>query len=183
MDAVPRHDVAAGYPMMGDWADLRRLALAAAEQAAWHSHLERDPQALSTFADLFVRSMLGDVADGQTDGRLRTPPGPMPAVLRRAYAYLNRHAEQQITLAEVAEAIGCSLRALQMAFRRFRDTTPAAALRRVRLDRARAEIIGSDAPVTAIARRFRFTNAGRFASMYMSEFGETPAKTRQKQRS
>ena len=128
--------------------------------------------------------MLGDVADGQTDGRLRTPPGPMRAVLRRAYAYLNRHAEQQITLAEVAEAIGYSLRALQLAFRRFRDTTPAAArCGGVRLDRARAEIIGSDAPVTAIARRFRFTNAGRFASMYMSEFGETPAKTRQKQRS
>jgi transcriptional regulator GlxA family with amidase domain len=64
-------------------------------------------------------------------------------------------------------------------FRRFRDTTPLAALHAIRLEQVRAELSHSAerASVAEIARSYGFTNAGRFAAAYRRRFGEPPAET------
>ena len=59
-----------------------------------------------------------------------------------------------IGLADVASAAGVSSRALQKAFRRFRDTTPMAHLRALRLDLARSELARA-------GERRRFGHFGR----------------------
>jgi transcriptional regulator GlxA family with amidase domain len=79
----------------------------------------------------------------------------------------------------VSHAAGCSVRALQLAFRRFRNTTPMGALRHIRLEQARAEIARSSGSqsVLDVALKFGFANPGRFAGQYKRAFGELPSAT------
>ncbi len=134
--------------------------------------------ATRTFVDLLLYTMLRSLPhtySGQIDR-----PGPCagPGTLRRAEAYIREHAEEPIALHEVGAAAGCSVRALQLAFRSFRDTTPLLAIRRVRLEAARDAIRTSDGEttVTELASRFGFANPGRFTRLYRDAFGESPAE-------
>jgi transcriptional regulator GlxA family with amidase domain len=70
-----------------------------------------------------------------------------------------------MTIERIARAAGCSVRALQLGFRRFRNTTPMSALRQARLERARNEIVRSDGSlsVLGVATLHGFGNAGRFS--------------------
>ena len=54
--------------------------------------------------------------------------------------FIEEHARDAIALAELTGVAGVSARALQMGFRRFRDTTPMAYLRSIRLELARTEL-------------------------------------------
>lgn len=68
---------------------------------------------------------------------------------------------------------------MQLVFRRERDTTPMAYVRRARLDAARREVLHADptrTTVAAIAHRWGFANPGRFAHLYREEFGAHPGE-------
>src|SRR5262249_49702752 len=61
---------------------------------------------------------------------------PTPAVVRRAEEFIRARAAHPIGLDDIARAAGAGRRALQSGFRRFRETTPMAFLKAVRLDGA-----------------------------------------------
>jgi transcriptional regulator GlxA family with amidase domain len=104
------------------------------------------------------------------------------AVVRRATAFIDAHADEPLTLARIAAATGVGPRVLQEAFRRHLDTTPPAYLRRVRLERVHREMLAGDPPdgsaVDAIARRWGFADPGRFAAHYRAAYGAPPHRTR-----
>ena len=67
-----------------------------------------------------------------------------------------------------------------MAFRRFRDTTPMAHLRALRLALARSELAraGRDGgSVTSVANAHGFGSLSRFAADYKARFHEQPSET------
>ena len=101
--------------------------------------------------------------------------------VRRVEEFFRDRAKDPVTLIEAAACAGCSVRALQLAFRRCRGMTPMAALRRIRLEAARAALAGADGPasVHAIAAEYGFTNPGRFARLFKEAFGQSPAELRQ----
>jgi transcriptional regulator GlxA family with amidase domain len=69
---------------------------------------------------------------------------------------------------------------LQLAFRRFRDTTPMAQLRALRLERAFSELAkaGQDGgSVTSVANAHGFGSLSRFAADYKARFHESPSDT------
>jgi AraC-like DNA-binding protein len=105
---------------------------------------------------------------------------PPPAV-RRAAAFIEAHADQPVTLADIAAAAGLTGRALQGAFCRYYDTTPVGYLRTVRLEHAYAELQNTDATtgvtVATVARRWGWTSPGQFAVTYQRRFGEPPSRT------
>jgi AraC-like DNA-binding protein len=109
-------------------------------------------------------------------------PGDIaPAAVRRATAFIEKHAHEPITLEEIAGAARIGPRALQYAFRREYDMTPTAYLRRIRLARARQDLVAADPTagdtVAAIAARWGFARPGRFAAWYHQVYGETPSRT------
>jgi len=109
-------------------------------------------------------------------------PGRVPpATVRRAIAYIDGHADQPITLEDIAAAARITVRGLQAAFARHRDTSPSGYLRRVRLHRAHQDLQTGDPTrgdtVAGIARRWGFTAPGRFAAEYRTLFGQSPAHT------
>ncbi|GAA3541842.1 hypothetical protein GCM10022295_24850 [Streptomyces osmaniensis] len=104
-----------------------------------------------------------------------------PAALRRALTHIEDHADQPVTVAEIAEAAHVTVRALQYAFRRHLDTTPLAHLRRVRLSHAHQALLTADpgegVTVTEIAARWGFHHPGRFAALYRECYGHAPHRT------
>jgi AraC-like DNA-binding protein len=99
-----------------------------------------------------------------------------PASVRRAERFLEENAENAVGLTDVARAAGVSARALQLAFRRFRDTTPMAQLRALRLERAR-RALEDGGSVTSVAAAQGFGSLSRFEANYKARFGEPPSET------
>jgi len=130
--------------------------------------LASNPVALASFADLVADTMLRRLPHNYSAalarGREHTA---IPAHLRRAEAFMEAYADAALSLDAVAAASGCSLRSLHLLFRRFRGSTPHAALQALRLERARAALLAEpEAPLAAVVRRFGFTNATRFREAY-----------------
>ena len=92
---------------------------------------------------------------------------------------MQEHAGEPITVQQVADAAFISTRGLHYAFTRDLGRSPSEVLRRIRLERARAELAASDGrrTVAAVARRWGFANASRFSQAYHRAFGEHPAET------
>ena len=104
-----------------------------------------------------------------------------PAAVRRAAAFIEAHADQPVTLADIAAAAGVTGRALQAAFRRYYDNTPVGYLRHARLERAYTELQDADpatgVTVAAVARRWGWTSPSQFTAAYRRRFGEAPSRT------
>lgn len=103
-----------------------------------------------------------------------------PATLRRAVAFIDEHAHQDITVADAAAAAFVTVRAVQVAFRRHLDSTPTEYLRRVRLDHAHRDLLAADPAresVSAVAFRWGFPSSSRFAARYRQAYGVQPGHT------
>jgi AraC-like DNA-binding protein len=105
-----------------------------------------------------------------------------PAALRRAQIYCERHADERISLRDIAAAARVSVRTLQHDFRHHLQTTPLAYLRQVRLAHAHADLVrnartGAQTTVTEVATRWGFTHLGRFAGLYKETYGGSPSST------
>ncbi|MDT7673677.1 MAG: hypothetical protein QOD82_1579 [Pseudonocardiales bacterium] len=103
------------------------------------------------------------------------------ATVRRAIAFIDECAHTDISVADIAAAAKVSIRAVQFAFRRHLDTTPAAYLRTVRLDRAHHDLLTTNPSrgdtVTTIAARWGFYSNSRFTARYRRTYGVTPRDT------
>jgi transcriptional regulator GlxA family with amidase domain len=100
--------------------------------------------------------------------------------MRRVEQFIEENPEQAIGLDDLAGVAGVGVRVLQMAFRRFRNTTPMAHLRAIRLELARNELINAGRQglsVAAVANAFGFGHLGRFAYDHKARFGESPSET------
>ena len=102
-----------------------------------------------------------------------------PRHVKRAIDFMHANLHQPLTMMDVAEAGGVSVRSLQAGFRQFKDTTPAAYLRQIRLQAAHAELSSPENRllVSEVALKWGFTQMGRFAAQYRAMFGVSPSET------
>jgi AraC-like DNA-binding protein len=103
-----------------------------------------------------------------------------PFFVRRVERFIEEHARDPIGLADLSGVAGVSARALQLGFRQFRNTTPMAYLRAIRLELARTELARAGRKgesVAAVAMLLGLGNLGRFARAYHAHFGELPSET------
>lgn len=112
---------------------------------------------------------------------LAAPVSPAaPRHVRLAEDFMAAHVGDAISVGDVAAAAGVSIRTLFEGFRHFRGTTPMAALRAMRLEAVRGELLvaaGRATSVTDIALKWGFINLGRFAEAYRKRYGELPSQT------
>jgi transcriptional regulator GlxA family with amidase domain len=97
-----------------------------------------------------------------------------------AIEFIDANAENDISLADVGEAVHVTPRAVQYMFRRNLDMTPMQYLRRLRLHHAHQELVAGDRmreTVTEIAARWGFMHTGRFAVLYRETYGQSPHTT------
>ena len=124
-------------------------------------------------------AQLAAVAALDSFGVTQTPDRPRATaadVVRIACEYVEANAGNGIGLIDIADAAGVAPRTLQDHFRDRLGTSPIAHLRRVRLDRARADLLeGTGETVVEVATRWGFGNLGRFAAEYRRAFGRSPS--------
>jgi AraC-like DNA-binding protein len=111
-------------------------------------------------------------------------PGPgwaPPAAVRRAAEFVETHADQPVSTAQIAAAAGMTTRVLHAAFRRHYGVTPTAYLRGIRLERAHQELAEADPAsgitVRAVAQRWGWFRPSAFAWAYQQRFGVPPGRT------
>jgi len=103
-----------------------------------------------------------------------------PVLLRRAIEYMESNAANDIAIADIADAIHVTPRAVQYMFRRHLDSSPLQYLRRLRLHYAHQDLVAghrSKDTVTGIAARWGFMHTGRFAVQYRQTYGRSPHAT------
>jgi AraC-like DNA-binding protein len=139
------------------------------------------PLVAASAARLLVATALATFPNNAlTDPTIQDRHDGSPATLRRAVAFIDEHADQDIAVADVAAAAHVTIRAVQLTFRRHLDITPTQYLRRVRLDHARRQLLTADPEresVTAVAYRWGFTSSSRFAAYYRTAYGVSPSAT------
>ncbi len=135
------------------------------------------PMMNGALSDLIASTMLSCLDNTLKDAKSKTAFAPVPRNVKRAEDYMMAHADEPITLEILAQQVGCSGRALQNAFKTFRDKTPISVLREIRLEKARIDLIAQTDTITGVAYRWGFSNPGRFAQLYKERFGELPSDT------
>jgi AraC-like DNA-binding protein len=192
-DAVTRHLAALlGEPVRTPLVFDPSLALdrgsgrSVASGVSWAiAQLERDGSlfANALFAAQFEQFLMTTLLVGQpsnyTDRLESGPPLIAPGDVKRVIDFIEAHADQPLTLADLVAISGVSGRTLFQHFRDFKGMSPMAYLRKVRFERARDDLQhGDGAPrVTEVATRWGFAHLGRFSIGYRRAFGESPSET------
>jgi AraC-like DNA-binding protein len=143
--------------------------------------LVRQPLAVAQMEQLLMTALLAAQPSNYSDLLAGDERAAAPRAIRRAVEIIEAHAAEPLTVEDVAEAVGVSVRALQAGFHRYVKCSPMAYLREVRLDRVRDELTVADpalgVTVTDIAYRWGFVHLARFAQAYGEKFGELPSTT------
>jgi AraC-like DNA-binding protein len=139
------------------------------------------PLVFAQIEDMIVTHLLSCQPNNYRDVICAEPRGKfvVPRCVKHAEAYIESRAQEPISLADIAAHAGVSIRTLCQSFKTFRNTSPVAALRDVRLEGAREDLLagGADASVTDIAFRWGFNHLGRFSLLYQKRYGERPLAT------
>jgi AraC-like DNA-binding protein len=103
----------------------------------------------------------------------------LPASLVHALRCLEGRLDEPIQLDTLVAVAGVWPRTLEAHFKAYLGTTPLGWVRRMRLARARQQLLAADeqASVTGIAAANGFGELGRFAAQYRRRFDELPSQT------
>lgn len=103
-----------------------------------------------------------------------------PTTVRRAHEYIEEHAHEPLTVAQVASWAGVSVRALQQGFQRSLGATPYQIIQYTRLERAHQDLVNAsadEATVAGIGAKWGFPHGGRFAALYHARYNTYPSIT------
>lgn len=152
----------------------------------WASLSARTHEILPTHSSVrlftaILACMIEDLPHRYSDALARPVATAVPWQVKRAIDYMAANAKVPLQAKDIAESAGVSVRALQVAFQRFKDTTPLNYLRQLRLEGVRQDLCGPNTDTVAVvARSWGFVHMGRFSELYKSAFGELPSDTRRK---
>lgn len=99
--------------------------------------------------------------------------------VKRAEEWIEAHAGDMLSVADLAAYLGITTRTVQAAFKRHRGCTPRQMMERHRLERVRFALLhaGPGSTVASIALENGVIHLGRFATSYRTRFGEYPSDT------
>ena len=143
------------------------------------SHLEH-PLVCDRIASALISTLLVSMPHNRRRDLEAAATSIAPFFVRRVEDFIEENARCAISLADLAGVAGVSMRALQLGFRRFRNTTPMAYLRALRLELARSELARAGregGSVASVANVCGFGHIGRFAGDYQTRFGKSPSQT------
>jgi AraC-like DNA-binding protein/tetratricopeptide (TPR) repeat protein len=107
----------------------------------------------------------------------------LPRSVRGALDAMRANVAHDWSVTDLAAAVAVSTRTLQRQFQVFLGKTPVSALREIRFERARRELLQGQlgTKVTDVAMRCGFAHFGRFSVEYRHRYGETPSQTLKRQ--
>jgi len=134
--------------------------------------------AIHSFEENLALCLLLGLPHNYTERLGRQKAAAAPGNVKRAEEFMRANAGTPLTIAEIAEAAGCGVRALQIAFHRFRGTTPMRVLQQARLEQARTEMLrrGQTQSLARIAAEHGFSSPTQFAQFFRRKYGVYPSQ-------
>ncbi|EKE71116.1 helix-turn-helix domain-containing protein [Celeribacter baekdonensis] len=160
----------------------RRMLNFVVSETEHEENFYNSPMGLKNLEGTLMTLVLTGFRNNYSEALLHSAQGVAPRHVRLAEDYIRAHVDEPISISDVAAAAGVSQRTLFDGFQRFRDKTPMAFLKAIRMEAVRKELLRADAmasgvSVTSIAVNWGFTNLGRFAESYRRRYGELPSVT------
>lgn len=117
------------------------------------------------------------IRDQETGNYAGSMVGNMPLTTIRTF--MSDHLAEDLSVKDIAEAAGVSIRTLQIGFAEHYFMSPKQMLTTMRLDKARELLKSRNGPdsVRAVCRAVGFCHAGRFSRDYAKRFNESPLET------
>lgn len=143
-------------------------------------HPLHQPLVLKQFESALLNSLLYGQPHSALDNLDRPAESTVsPYFIKRTEAFIREHLHEPLSVESLAEQAGVSVRTLFAGFRTFRNTSPMAYLRELRLEQVHEELARNEqASVTDVAFKWGFAHLGRFAQEYKRRYGELPSATR-----
>lgn len=141
--------------------------------------LVQSPQAMRLLSESILHLVFAGMTQ-QPETRLEARIADItPRHLKIAVDFIHSNLHRPLSVNEIAEAVGISVRALQAGFQRHHHTTPLRYLRQVRLEAVHRELSSPEnrLPIGEVAQKWGFNHLGRFSADYKSFYGEPPSAT------
>ena len=136
------------------------------------------PAVRAQVEDALVMSLVASQPSNYDEAIRRDVALPASTAIRRAMRRCEEPDAHLLTLSDLADAAGLSVRALQVGFRRYAAMSPMQYLRAARLRAVHDTLMSEPGQsVSEAACRWGFSNPGRFSREYRSTFGELPSET------
>jgi transcriptional regulator GlxA family with amidase domain len=91
---------------------------------------------------------------------------------------MEQHIDTPLTIHEIAQRIGCSIRTVEMVFRRLAQCSPAAYYLSLRLQAARRLVTDTRLSMADIAVRTGFSSIASLSRAFRRQFGQAPSAAR-----
>lgn len=140
----------------------------------------RSPLVLANLEHLLTTTLLLSQQSNYSEEINSPVPSVSPGFVKRAEEFIDANADRPITIEDLSAHAGVSTRSLFAGFKKYRNTTPMAHLRFVRMRRAHRDLQSppdKNTTVTEIALNWGFAHLGRFTAEYRKMFGESPSET------
>lgn len=134
------------------------------------------------FQELFITALLNAQPNSLTGFLQERSQQVRPFYIKRAVEYINENAAELISLSDLVEATGVSLRTLQAGFAKYYNLGPSAFIKQHKMRRAREELLAAnhlETTVAEVAAKWGFYNHCGFTLNYRKLFGENPSDTLQ----
>lgn len=130
------------------------------------------------FEQTIIKLLLASAEHSYSEA-VRTHHSASPRHVARAYNFMVKMSDAQITIEDLTQVAGVSRRALYDGFKLFKNMPPMACLRAIRLRKARIALSEASeaSSVAMIAHACGFQHLGRFAQSYYAVYGEHPSQT------
>ncbi|MCX7168971.1 MAG: AraC family transcriptional regulator [Proteobacteria bacterium] len=162
------------------WTSLMSYLIAEVDHAASFLQI---PLLRAQMEQLVVTTLLLGQSHNYREGLAHPAKAIVPSHVKRVEEYIAAHADQPLTIAALAAYAKVSTSSLYAGFRDFRNSSPMAYLKSVRLQRVNQDLRHADPAaesVAQIALRWGFRHFGHFATDYKRMFGESPSETLRK---
>lgn len=130
--------------------------------------------------DEAIPAQLIRVLSEATSGEISRVTQKRRDLVARAVMIIQQHAQRPISVEELCEETGVSIRTLQYAFRQCLNTTPKSYIQAYRLQGVRTELLSdreTRCDISEIANRWGFWHMGDFARVYREFFEVNPSET------
>jgi AraC family transcriptional regulator len=130
------------------------------------------------YADSLARSMAVQLLRGHANSLARPAPAlraePVPGGLQRVRDHIEAHLDAPLSVSDLAREAGIAEHAFARAFRRAYGCAPHQYVLQRRLERAKALLRRTDAPIVDIALQCGFSSQSHLAASFRQTAGVTP---------
>ncbi|GHF69685.1 AraC family transcriptional regulator [Amycolatopsis bartoniae] len=174
---IPSATVARAAARLGGPApDFARLSAAVAQGDPVVEHLVRALPSAAGADDVYAESAAEFLTTHLlTLGRHERLPGPESAAVRAGIAVMRERLGEPLTLADIAAEVHLSVYHFVRVFRGATGETPHRYLTRLRIERARELLTGTDLTIGQIARRCGFVSPGALSTAFLGQVGVRPS--------